>query len=74
MYKYSRSDDATRESLEGLPSEEIDRRLVQLLDLVGYHLLPNTMRAYKLAPPPPEVCAKSSTILILYLIVVVVQP
>jgi hypothetical protein len=74
MYEYSRSDDATRESLEGLPSEEIDRRLAQLLDLVGYRLLPNAMRAYKLAPPPPEVCAKSSTILIPYLIVVVVQP
>jgi hypothetical protein len=27
MYEYARSNDATRESREGLPSEEIDRRL-----------------------------------------------
>jgi hypothetical protein len=53
MYEYSRSDDVTQESLEGLPSEEIDRRLAQLLDLAGYCLLPNAMRVYKLTSPPP---------------------
>jgi hypothetical protein len=52
-YEYSRSDDVTQESLEGLPSEEIDRRPAQLLDLAGYRILPNTMRAYKLTSPPP---------------------
>jgi hypothetical protein len=62
MYEYSRSADTTRESLEELPSEEIDRRLAQLFDLVGYRLLLNTMGAYKLTSPPPQVRAKSSTI------------
>jgi hypothetical protein len=53
MYEYSGSADATRESLEELPSEEIDRRLAQLFDLAGYRLLPSAMRAYKLTSPPP---------------------
>jgi hypothetical protein len=74
MYDYSGSNDVTRESLEGLPSEEIDRRLAQLLDLARYRLLPNTMRAYKLTSPPPQVCAKSSAILTLYLIITGFQP
>jgi hypothetical protein len=53
MYEYSGSDDMTRESLEELLSVEIDRWLAQLFDLVGYRLLPNAMRAYKLTSPPP---------------------
>lgn len=52
MYEYSGSDDATQETSEQLPSEEIDRWLAQLFDLAGYRLLPNAMRAYKLASPP----------------------
>jgi hypothetical protein len=51
MYEYSGSADTTQESLEELPSTEIDRRLAQLFDLVGYRLLPNVMRAYKLTSP-----------------------
>jgi hypothetical protein len=74
MYEYSGADDATRESLEGLPSEEIDRWLAQLLDLAGYRLLPNAMRVYKLTSPLPQVRAKSSAILIPYLIVAGLQP
>jgi hypothetical protein len=62
MYEYSGPSDVTQESLEKLPSEEIDRQLAQLFDLVGYRLLPNTMRAYKLTSPSPQVCAKSSAI------------
>jgi hypothetical protein len=46
MYEYSGSADVTRESLEELPSAEIDRRLAQLFDLAGYRQLPNAMRAY----------------------------
>jgi hypothetical protein len=45
MYRYSGSIDATWESLEELPSEEIDRRLAQLFNLLGYRLQPNAMRA-----------------------------
>jgi hypothetical protein len=45
MYKYSGSIDVTWESLEELLSEEIDRWLAQLFNLVGYRLLPNAMRA-----------------------------
>jgi hypothetical protein len=62
MYEYSWSADMTQESLEELPSVEIDKRLAQLFDLVGYHLLPNAMRTNKLTTPPPQVHAKSSTI------------
>jgi hypothetical protein len=51
MYTYSRSTDTTRESLEELSSEEIDRRLAQLFDLARYRLLPNAMWAYKLTSP-----------------------
>jgi hypothetical protein len=74
MYEYSRSNDVTQESLDGHPSEEIDRWLAQLLDLAGHRLLPNAMRAYKLTSPPPQVCAKSFAILTPYLIITGLQP
>jgi hypothetical protein len=53
MYEYAGSDGATQELVEKLSSEEIDRQLAQLFDLVGYYLLPNAMRTYKLTLPPP---------------------
>jgi hypothetical protein len=59
MYEYFGSTNVAQESLEELLSAEIDRRLAHLFDLVGYRLLLNAMRAYKLTSPLPQVCAKS---------------
>jgi hypothetical protein len=73
LYKYSGSDDPTRESARNLTCNEVNWWLVQLFDLSRYHLLSNAMKAYKLIAPPPKVCSKSHTISIPYLIVAGLQ-
>jgi hypothetical protein len=59
LYEYSGSGDPTRESARNLTREEVNWWLAQLFDLLGYRLLSNVMKAYKLTTPPPQVCPKS---------------
>jgi hypothetical protein len=58
LYEYSGSGDPTRESARNLSCEEMNWWLAQLFDLLGNHLLSNTMKAYKLTALPPQVCPK----------------
>jgi hypothetical protein len=74
LYEYSGSDDPTRESGRNLMHDEVNWWLAQLFDLLGYWLLPNTMKVFELIAPPPQVCLKSPTVSIPYLIVAGLQP
>lgn len=47
--------DPTREAPEPLPHGEVDKRLSTLFIMAGYHIFPNTQKAYQLMYPPPPV-------------------
>jgi hypothetical protein len=55
MFEYTGGADPTREMLEVMPREELDRRLALVFDMRGY-LIPNDApRAFQLSSLPPQV-------------------